>query len=430
MNDTKAENIFSFKKNIRRFFIAPPSQMRTLDGLRALSIIFVVVFHCFYLILPYFGGADKAALFIDAMPVYLNWVWHGDKGVDMFFILSGFLIATIMMKEYNNTGEVNVRRFYLHRALRILPIYIFAMLLAAAARKGGGNAEYFWANLLFINNFFPAEKLFIPWSWSLTIEGQFYILFPLLFFFLMRTSRPLTLLVFLFLGATAIRYLVILLYPELYADSIYYLAIKGAKEGQTLILFDKLYINLYTRMGPLILGVTLAYLYIYRSEQIGNLVKKYPHRFNGLGLLALVLMITVTLVPVFNPHYDFGRHFNMHYLAWYRNLFALGVVTILFLAIFGRGVGRAFNWFLSRPFWYPIAQGSYSMYLFHIPIMGLAYLSLGEDGKTMSDFHPGIAFMAAALTLVYSLFFSLILYLLIERPFMNIYKRKQAARNA
>lgn len=424
----QAEPIFAWGKNLRRFFIAPPQQLRVLDGIRALSIIFVVIFHAFYLPHRYFNDITDFNAFVDSVPSYFTWVWHGDKGVDMFFILSGFLIASILFKEYNNTGAIKIRRFYGHRALRIMPIYIFALLLMVIGKKGGGTSEYIWANLLFVSNFLPAEKILIPWSWSLTIEGQFYILFPLLFFVLMRSRRPMTWIAGLFLLATGIRYLVLLLYPELYEKSLYELGITGAAANQTLILFDKLYINLYTRMGPLLLGVGLAYLFTYRSEDIKALMGRYTWLPNVLGIAAIALIISVTLTPVFDVNFVRTEMFNLNYVAWYRNLFALGVATIILLALFNLGIGKGFHWFLSRPFWYPIAQGSYSMYMFHIPLLGAGYITMGLTQKSFQTLDLTMVWGSAALGVLYSLIFSLFMYLLIERPFMNIYKRRQLSQ--
>ncbi|MBD3671742.1 MAG: acyltransferase [Gammaproteobacteria bacterium] len=423
--DKPREPIFSLRKNLRRFFVPPPHQNGVLDGFRALSILYVILFHAFYLPQPAFADLQGFTDFVHSVPAWFNWVWHGDSGVDMFFILSGFLIATILLREQDQAGSVDVKRFYGHRLLRILPVYVFAVMLYSVPENS--NRDYFWANLLFINNFLPLDKILIPWSWSLSIEMQFYLLFPLLFFALLRSARPLSWLVMLFLGATAIRYLVIALYPELYEKSFYYHSI-ATPGHRPHLMFEQVYMNLYTRMGPLILGVLMAWSYYHHREVIRDWLQAHAAIAAGVALLAVLMVAGVTAVDVFNPSIERGEAFNLHYMAWYRNLFSLGMAVLLFLALFGVGPGRLLHSVLALRFWYPLAQAAYSTYLFHIPFLAVGYwLMLDGQVDGLKALALGDVFGAILIAILCSLIFSLLIYLFIERPFMNIYKRKRSA---
>ncbi|MDH5180003.1 MAG: acyltransferase [Gammaproteobacteria bacterium] len=415
--------LFSFKRNLRDFFIQPGSQLPELDGLRALSIIYVVIFHAFYLIRPEFKSPELFINFVDGMPAYAMWVWQGDKGVDMFFILSGFLIASILMQEHQRTGQLNIRSFYAKRAIRILPVYILAILIAIASRKGGGNSEYFWANLLFINNIIPLDKILIPWSWSLSIEVQFYVIFPFLLLLLYKSRRPFFWLLMIFLSATLIRYAVILANPALYEKHFYQLAVR---EGATpYFFFEKLYVNIYTRMGPLLLGVILAYLYYYKRERVADYLHAHTRLVGAAGITALVMLVVITSIPVFNLKVEFSQTFNLHNMALSRNLFASAISVIMLLALFRVGIGKLFHRFLAMPVWYPFARGAYSMYLFHIPFLGLAYLTLGvKTGKHLTGMELHTIFSAALLGLMFSMVFCLLVYMLVEKPCINIYKKQ------
>ena len=417
------EPLFSFRNNLRRFFIQPDNQTRVLDGFRALSILYVILFHAFYLPQPAFVDLPHFIDFVESMPAWLNWVWHGDAGVDMFFILSGFLITGLMLREQERDGHVHVGRFYQHRILRILPVYVFAVMIYCIPENS--NRAYFWANLLFINNFLPLEKILIPWSWSLSIEAQFYLLFPLLFVLLVESRRPVTWLVLLFLGATAIRYLVILWYPELYQKAFFHHAI-ATPEHRPVLMFEKVYMNLYTRMGPLLLGVLMAWLYYRHHARVQGYLDRHARLASVLVVAGIGLAAAVTSVAVFNPHIARSETFNLHYMAWYRNLFSLGMALVLFTSLFGAGLlGRLFHRVLALRLWYPIAQAAYSTYLFHIPFLAVGYYIM-LDGKVDGLAQLGLAQIAGAVALavLFSLGFSLLIYLFIERPFMNIYKRK------
>ncbi|GHH45690.1 acyltransferase family protein [Lentzea cavernae] len=131
-----------------------------LDGLRAIAAVLVVFFH--------YGGPD--------------WL-QGWAGVQMFFVLSGFLITTLMLREERRTGRISLREFYLRRGFRILPVYFVLLLVTVVASavagtflsNGIGSAlPYF---LTFTNEFASASPF--GQSWSLGIEQKFYLVWPL-----------------------------------------------------------------------------------------------------------------------------------------------------------------------------------------------------------------------------------------------------------
>ncbi|MEU7477564.1 acyltransferase [Lentzea sp. NPDC042327] len=131
-----------------------------LDGLRAIAAVLVVFFH--------YGGPD--------------WL-QGWAGVQMFFVLSGFLITTLMLREERRTGRISLKEFYLRRAFRIMPVYLVVLAVAAvsSALYGtftsngiGPSLKYF---LTFTNEF--ADNSPYGQSWSLGIEQKFYLVWPL-----------------------------------------------------------------------------------------------------------------------------------------------------------------------------------------------------------------------------------------------------------
>ncbi|MFD0767285.1 acyltransferase family protein [Mucilaginibacter lutimaris] len=138
----------------------------SLDGLRALAIIIVVIRH---------------------LDIFFYNVFNGGLGVDIFFVLSGFLITSLCLKEKSKTGSLSLKRFYLRRILRIFPIaYLYLILVIIL--NFIFHLDIAWFQLagaaLFITNFsyFRANS-FTPYTghfWSLSVEEQFYLLFPFL----------------------------------------------------------------------------------------------------------------------------------------------------------------------------------------------------------------------------------------------------------
>lgn len=148
----------------------------SLDGLRFLCITAVIWHH-----LPlWFELQDLSVLFT-----------RGHVGVDFFFVLSGFLITTLLLREEAKTGRFSLRGFYWRRALRIIPIYFFVVSLAAAyAILVNGRTDqieilpYYY---LFLSNFLVPEDIgFLAPTWSLAMEEQYYLIWPMLLLLLPR----------------------------------------------------------------------------------------------------------------------------------------------------------------------------------------------------------------------------------------------------
>lgn len=136
----------------------------SLDGMRAVSILMVIAFHL---------------EFIYPTPVIWRVDW-GNLGVRVFFVISGFLITSLLLKERDSTGRVSIGAFYLRRAFRILPAYY--LLLAAMAVLVGvhlidGSFRGFLPSILYYANYkSPIHDL--KHTWSLSVEEQFYFLWP------------------------------------------------------------------------------------------------------------------------------------------------------------------------------------------------------------------------------------------------------------
>lgn len=148
-----------------------------LDGVRALAMLCVLVFH------------------MDALP-------GGYLGVDVFFVLSGFLITRQLLAERDRTGRVSLPRFYLRRAYRLLPAFWMLVLVGFTAvvvlgiGTAGERDEFLHtlaAAMLYVNNYFQVVQQntgagWLGHTWSLSLEEQFYLLWPLLLLVLCR--RP------------------------------------------------------------------------------------------------------------------------------------------------------------------------------------------------------------------------------------------------
>jgi peptidoglycan/LPS O-acetylase OafA/YrhL len=142
----------------------------SLDGLRALSIAFVFLAH------------SQSSLPSAAQHLFRISIGNGSIGVAVFFVISGYLITRLLLEELDNTGTISLRRFYLRRSLRIFPpFYVFLAVMGGLWRMGiipEDRASFIAAATYTWSYFKGAHGYFITHAWSLSIEEQFYLVWP------------------------------------------------------------------------------------------------------------------------------------------------------------------------------------------------------------------------------------------------------------
>ena len=155
----------------------------SLDALRCVAILMVVAFHCSGRFVELSRYNDQFA----RLPV----VSGGWRGVDLFFILSGYLIGIQLWRELRTTGSIRLGRFIiLRRGLRIWPLYYFALAISlVASRRGKGLflSGRWWTDAAFLSNYLPGNV--VSGAWSLCVEEQFYLVTPFLILIPVLISR-------------------------------------------------------------------------------------------------------------------------------------------------------------------------------------------------------------------------------------------------
>jgi peptidoglycan/LPS O-acetylase OafA/YrhL len=149
------------------------SYFAPLDGLRAVSVILVVAYH----VMPIGDG------------VTLKRFVQGHLGVDIFFVLSGFLITTLLIREWRSAGAISIRAFYVRRAFRIAPVYCIAILAYLAIGLIPSQHQILTRTLAALPYYLSFRNEYVPMnldvtlghSWSLSVEEKFYFVWPVLF---------------------------------------------------------------------------------------------------------------------------------------------------------------------------------------------------------------------------------------------------------
>jgi peptidoglycan/LPS O-acetylase OafA/YrhL len=400
---------FSLRRNLRAMLVAPEGHLRPVDGLRALSILWVMLFHSAW----YTFGAVPLVLY--ARQLGQRWMlpfWRGDFGVDVFFVLSGFLIAGLLADEHARAGRIRLGRFYARRWIRLWPALAVGALVEVSVFRD--NPRMIWANLLYVSNLLPFQHMSMKWTWSLSLEEQFYLLCP----WLVAALAP---------RGSRMRYAVLAAIGVALCAIVGAIVVRGGFHGadseivvnrdpqRWIRAYDDLYVKPWTRAAPLLAGVAAAY--VFRSPRaMDALARRRVMATAGL-VVALALAAVCT-------HWQFVEHaarpVEVLYLATYRALFGVAVAYVMTFALSANPVGRALGWGLSSRVLYPIAQVSYSAYLL--------------NPMVTTTVHHHLARMAVRTTTPAALFFlpfdfaatlgaAAVVHLLVERPFLELRPR-------
>lgn len=329
-----------------------------IDGLRAIAVLAVLIFHAFPVVLP--GG------FI---------------GVDVFFVISGYLISSIIMKSADE-GRFSIADFYARRIRRIVPP-LLAMIVSVMVigwsvllpDEYAQLAKHALAGIGFVSNivlwqesgYFDSAAHLKPFLhlWSLGVEEQFYIVWPLILIMVLRKGLP-------FLSAAA------LLFALSFAANIAMTSTSGSAG----------YFLLPGRAWEMLAGAMLA----WRLRYHGELFAAGGRLANGAGLLGLLLIVLALFVI------DKNRAFP----GWWAILPVLG--TVLLIAAGEKSITSRLV--LSRKSMVAVGLISFPLYLWHWPLLSLVWILHGEEAS--ASLLAGILLLAAL--------FAALSYHLIEKP--------------
>lgn len=242
------------------------SRLPSLDGWRAISILLVLGAHTMHT-----SGfpQEQEALFKHA--------FDGHLGVRFFFVISGFLITWLMLQEEQRTGTVNLKNFYLRRALRILPVYLAflgVLALLQVFTPFEQSALAWFGNLTFTTNYIN-DGHSSNHLWSLAVEEQFYLIWPAVFVCL-RPQRRWGLSLAILVGACALALFNRLAWSHPFSDSA---VVRG--------LFHEW--SFFNNADSLAIGCMGAILLSRAGEATRALLGKRPLMTLAAGLLLIAL---------------------------------------------------------------------------------------------------------------------------------------------
>jgi peptidoglycan/LPS O-acetylase OafA/YrhL len=381
-----------------------------LDGLRACAILMVVGGHAW---LPDMRAVNSMVLFI---------------GVDLFFVLSGFLITALLLEEWSDLGRISLKRFYARRALRLLPALLavivvcvlFQWLLASKAAAIDTAIDGLLA-LFYISNWAQALEtgrphLFLSHTWSLSIEEQFYLLWPLTLLLLLRRNRKSL--------PSLLNWVLLLIFLSIMVRV--FLVTGGAN-------FERIRCGTDTRADSLLIGCALAVVLwsgwrpaapgpglVYETTKVaplGSDVAPTGSRLcrrlaigagSRLPTLCLKLgaWLSVLALAILATDNRSTRPFALYWFYPAISIFAALIILELVSA-----PGSLLNRLLSLPWLVYIGRLSYGLYLWHIPVFRVIHARLWPRGWEVT------------VELVLSFAITLLSFYLIETPALRLKQR-------
>jgi len=313
-------------------------------------------------------------------------------GVDLFFVLSGYLIGGQLLGPLARDEPLNLGRFFARRALRILPAYLFILAIYALLPAWREYPEMFplWKFLLSVQNIGLRGGTAFSHAWSLAVEDQFYLLLPLFLLGLIRWRRAAFLLpCAIVIGGMALRWF-------LARQNLTEAGVSG-RAFQTWI-----YYATWTRLDPLVFGVGLAALEIFRPQWWRRLMNLAPWLWPpGLALIVCAFWIEEPEVITVTTS------------VWQFPLIALGMATLLVCAVSPRLPFRR----ISIPGAAFIASIAYSAYLVQKLVIHFVAKFLAAQEISLTSF-PAIVGVQLS---VYAV--ATVLFLTVERPFLRLRHR-------
>lgn len=352
----------------------------SIDSLRALAVLAVIIYH-----------------------VDVNYLPGGFLGVDLFFVLSGYLISSLIIKEYRKTGSINLYNFYLRRARRLLPAVYFMITVGiilmvifneVLLKKShldaifgyiySSNWWYIFHKLDYFDSFgsqSPFKHL-----WSLAIEEQFYMIFPLLFLLINSKKKEKD---GMYKLSKSFLYIVLgLIFVSLITH---------------ILLFDinnisRIYFGTDTRAFSLLVGVVGAIL--YPMDKLNTKITPQENFvYSVVSLISIAILITIMI-------------YTSEYNTWlYRGGFLLVAILGIIIIISSGKQHTVMAKLLSfKPVVF-IGKISYSLYLWHFPILVLT-TPVSEIGN------PNIFYVILRVILTFIV--AIISYVFVETPIRKL----------
>lgn len=352
-----------------------------LDVVRFIAAFMIVIDHGYFVWQGALGQQDVPATNV-VQKYLINFVHNFGFGVDIFFLISGFLISYLLQEEKVKYGKIDIKNFYIRRILRIWPMYYLLIIIGIILPRYSHSGDiHLIPNLFFFGNF---DTMYHGWSntgtnhlWSICIEEHFYLVFPFLAAFLSSDKLKKALLL-LITGAIVFRILTLINVQDSWM---------------------RLSLHTFSRVDTILLGAYLGILYQEGTIKVVNTSRFF------VGILSFVLVFLLCTD-------DIGLFTNA-FLVGLRKYSYVGIVAILVGTYLFHP--QAASWSKKTPLHY-LGKASYSIYMIH-PII------IEVFAFVFKRFHIHSTYLFLITISALTIVLSICTYEGIEKPILRLKKR-------
>ncbi len=351
-----------------------------LDFVRAIAISMIVFSYAYFLI-------ENTNPFLASLTGLL-----GFAGIELFFVLSGFLIGTIMLKMYltNSFNYKSIVIFLKRRGLRTLPNYYLVLILNIILGISFGYAlKDAWRYFFFLQNLMNYQITFFPESWSLSILQWTYLIMPFVFWFTYKISKNKKL-GFLWTSVGLILFFHLMRFG-FYKNHFISDMNMWNEQVKSIVLY---------RIDSILIGFLLAWFHYFYSDKLKNISVYLFILALHLFFLQFVALNVLSIDIVSNPKY-----FLVFYFTFSSVTFALALPVFIYWKNSNNWIAKLVNW---------ISKLSYAMYLLHFSLITVLFKFLKEN------FLQGISSLLLLLIYLFLVtFLSYLLYRFVEKPILD-----------
>ena len=436
---------FSMIRNFADFAQIKDRDTRTaaLDGIRVFAILWVLLGHS-YVFLIYVGVTNPVDIPQLEKRFLFQFVVNGTFSVDVFFVLSGFLMTFLIFKTLTkDDGRLRWGLVYFHRLWRLSPLYyltIFYMVsifdymlrgpIAGMVVLSQPCRDEAWANVIYLNNLFPRSgNSCLDWTWYLALDMQFFIIaVPIIYLLYHKKKIGFTVLFFLCAAGYLTTACFVILKGYNIGDLLLKLNLGSDVDGDGDDFDEESDFEREDWQDNYRMDIYKAPWARFQVYAIGIVLGFYcscPQLNFKLGWVSQVLAMTfsfiIMVIPLYLTYWGFGEDDwslaeNIIYLTFGRSVFALGLAGVIFLCFTGNG--GFINWFFSWGIFQVLSKLTYGVYLFHFIVMTIYFVSF----RHLPYLNDSASIMYFFATSLMTFVIAFALHLTFEIPFAKLEK--------
>ena len=433
---------FSLKRNIKGVLSTTnrvDPNLEVFNGIRVLSIAWIVVSHSFYVIIfvP-FTNADQA-LNDMIYATFLTIVKCGTIAVDIFFFLSGFLAALSLYRSFKIPDRRNAKCFvmtYFHRYVRLLPFLLLIMvytiyiqpLLADGPMSYAADDlrepcldQWYQVLLYYVNFSATFDQFCMGWIWYIIVDMQLFIFLPALIIIYCLNKKVFYSFMVLFSMITLVVPLVLSFYYRFNISNVK--TDNNAKYDSGTVI----YIKPYCRGLAYCLGIILFVLYNEGNKEpekrgISGIIKDAVYNKRAVRYALYTIGVVIMLIVVYSFYFldaypdKWNDAFGALHIALVRPIFIIGLGLMMYPVLIGRG--KNLLSILGYYVFNPLAKLTYGVYMIHLPVFFYLWIStLQAEYYSISD-----RIITSVMLLIFCYLISFICTLIFESPIVQLLK--------